>query len=372
MTLVSTARPGETRLLVLLPQSPVDAPAECHWWQVRGPALIASGVSSDWQGFAADPDVRTIGLAPISSIRIAFPQVSGDATAKQQLTLARLAALDGALAEPDTLHASATVLETETDGPVPIAAVAGNDVLLGWLEWAERHGATLHHIVPGAMILPFGKTWTAAAIGNDSFVGRIGAVLPDEPPLRDLMVDGEVDRLGPEAVEAALVRLAQDPRPDLRSGRFARRRILIDRSKWKLIAALAAAIAVVTILSVLVAILKLERATDRLDSETLAIAQRVGGPGVTLETAEAAMMRGAAAPGRVSSTLARLLSAISSQPGSSVQSVNSTGPNVSAVLSPGSAQRAAAIAQSLQRDGYRVTLAPDGAGAVLIRVGEPR
>lgn len=370
MMMIESAHAGETRLLVLLPESPVDAPADCHWWQVQGPAIIAGGASSEWQALAADPDIRTIGLAPSASVRIAFPQVPAEATAKQQLTLARIAALDGALAEPDTLHASATVLETATDGPLPLAAVAANDVLLGWLEWAERHGATLHHIVPAAMILPLSRTWTAATVGNDSFLGRIGAVVPDEPALRGLLVDGEVDSLGPDGVDSGLVRLAHDPRPDLRSGRFARRRILVDRSKWKLIAALAAAIAIVATLSVLVVILKLERATARLDAETLAIAQGVGGAGVTLETAEAAMMRGSAPPGAASSNLARLLSAISSQPGSSVQSLASTGQSVSATLSPGSAQQAAAIAQSLQRDGYQVTTAPGGAGAILIRVGE--
>ena len=335
MELVETSFGREDRLLVLLPEQPATAGAEAHWWQVRGDVVAASQVSAQWLEFSGQP---VIGLAPTTALRIAFSEQAGDATERQRLTLARLAAISEAIAEPGTLHASATIIDTAESEARTLAALVANDAMLGWLDWAERLGARLDHIVPAAMVLPFGDTWVGAAVGNERMVGRLGTVIPDEPELTAALIDGAIEPMVPAQVEAALVRIARRPRPDLRSGTFARRRIIIDRSRWKLIASLVAATLTLAVLTALVQIVKLERSTARLEAETAALTQ---GPGPT-QTAP------------VTATFARLLSIVSNQPGATVASLGANGPAITATVAAPAPAQVQTLIRSMERDGYRV------------------
>lgn len=366
----TTALPD--RLVVLLPADPAGSGPAAYWWLVRGDAIAERGSGSEWQALALDRSIVQVGLAPIASLRLAFPEAPAGATARQRLAIARLAALDSSIADPATLHAAAT--SRPADGDAMLVAVAANDMMLGWLDWAERSGLTLDHIVPTAMALPLGDGWRRAGIGDDRLLGRAGCVVPDEPGLADVLLEGPAEPLDAAAVDSAIVRLAHDPRPDLRTGRFVRRRIIVDRSQWRTIGLLAASIVLVTTLIAVIGILKFERSAARLDRETLAIAQRAVGPTASLDTAESLLAGRAGAGGAgVSASFARLLFRLGSERELRLVNLAATSGTIRATLAspnPGAASR---VLQALQRDGYRVSATPrqstDGRTVIDLTIG---
>lgn len=361
MRVVTTARQAGDQLLLLLPDAPAGHGALVHWWHFREATLLDQGQGDGWLALAAGRDADIIGLAPTTSLRMVFPELPSGGQDRQRLAVARLAATDRLLADPATVHAVAAIQAGLSGGAV--VAVAGNDRILGWLDWAERLNVRLDHIVPAAMVLPLGSHWVGAAVGNDRMIGKDGAVIPDEPDLKDALVDDPVEAMEQDAVIGALARLAANPRPDLRSGRFARRRIMIDPAQWKLIGSLAAAIVLVTVLTAIIQVLKLDSATSRLNAETLEIARKVAGPSTTIETAEAAVARRAGTSGGpVSTSVAGLLARLANQPGIALASLASSPGGVTASLSAPSPQSANFIIQALQRDGYLVTSVPRQSG----------
>lgn len=369
MKVIETRRGMRDRLVVLLPADPAAAGGAADWWFISGDTITARGSGEEWRGYAADRLVLQIGLAPSAALRIDFPDTPAGAAERQRLAIARLAALDRAIADPATLHAVAAALDGEDRA---LVAVAANDIMLGWLAWAEREGLVLDHIVPAAMVLPLDDEWRRSAVGGDRLLGHLGCVVPDEPGLADALLDGPAEPLDGEALDLAIVRVAHDPRPDLRSGRFVRRRLLIDRARWRTIGLIAASVALVTTLVALVEIVKLERATARLDAETLAIAQSVAGPQVTLTTAEAAVAaRGGG--GGVSAHFARLLSRLAAERDVSVVNLAATSGTVRTTLASPSPDRASRVLQALQRDGYRVAAvprqSPDGRALLDLTIG---
>lgn len=357
MRVIETRRQARDRLVVLLPADPLHGGAAADWWLMTGDTVTAQGSGEEWQAIAAGGGVIQIGLAPSNMVRIDFPHPPIEAAERQRLGIARLAALDRAIADPETLHAVAAPISASTDDV--LVAVVANDAMLGWLDWAERHGLRLDHVVPSAMVLPLGEEWRRAAVGGDRLLGRRGCVIPDEASLADVLLEGAADPLDDVAVAQGLARVASDPRPDLRVGRFARRLVVIDRAQWRTIGLIAAAIVLVTALAALVEILKLERATARLDAETLAIAQRVAGPQVTLEGAEAALAAHGARSG-VAEPLARLLSRVAGRGDVRIASLSAASGTISASLVAPSANLLDSVVQQLQRDGYRVDAGPKG------------
>lgn len=340
------------RLLVLLPVEPVGADAVAHWWRVAGGTVVASGCDATWPEGAG----QIVGLAPTARLRLDFPSPDGLPEGRQRLTVARIAALDDALAENGTAHAVTAVSDLQ-DGQLVVAVVA-NDVMVGWTDWAERLGVDLGPVVPAAMALPLDPHWTRVVIGSDRIVGRAGTVLPDEPGLTDALVDGEITLLDDEALAARMAALAADPVPNLRSGPFARRRVIIDRSRWKLIASLVASMILVTALTAVVQIVKMNRATATLDSETLAIAQKIGGANVTLDTAEGIVAARAGGAGGLSGPVANLLARLQQEQNVTVSTLGYAPGQVTTVLAAPSATDANRLLAALQRDGYRISAVP--------------
>lgn len=339
------------RLLVLLPRKPVGADAVAHWWRLSSGEIVDSGSDARW----LEAGLPIVGLAPTDRVRLDFPVVDGLAPTRQQLTVARLAAIENSLAEAGTVHAVAAALPRSK---VAVVAHAANDAMMGWIDWAERHGGDLEAVVPAAMAIPLGDQWQRAVIGSDRVVARAGMILPDEPGLTDALVEGEVGVLDDVEVAAGLAAIAADPVPNLRTGPFARRRVIIDRSRWRLIAALVAAIVLVTTLTTLVQIAKMERATAQLDAETLAIAQKIGGAGVTIDTAEAAVAARAGGAGGLSGPLASLLARLQRENAVTVNTLGyAPGQVTTTLIAPGVADANRVLA-ALQRDGYRVSAVP--------------
>ena len=351
------------RLLVALPENALGGSSEAHWWRVDG-ETVEAGIGGEWIDLAAGPGSRpgVIGLAPAAAVRLAFadPPASA-ASARQAQTIARVEAVAQSLGEAETLHWAIAPLEGEH--PATVTAIVANARMQEWLDWADALGVRLDHVVPAAMILPLGDRWVAARVGSERIIGRRGVAMPDEPALKDalLAAGDEVDELDGDSFELALRRIAGAPVPDLRSGRFARRRrIVIDRSQLRELALLALAIVLVTSLVAIVEILRLDRSRARLDAETLAIARAAAGPGVNLETAESAMAAraGTAAGGSLSPALAALLTRMQAEQAISLSSLGYTGGSLNVTLAGQGPDAINRVLLALQRDGYRVAAVP--------------
>lgn len=362
--IVIRERAAPAALFVALPHDPVGGDSTTHWWRVIGDRVEA-GAGSEWLALAADVEARPrfIGLAPAALVRLTFStRPEGAASPLQAATIARMGALELSLGEPETLH-SATV-KLDGDPPTMVTAVAANSKMQEWLDWAEGLAVRIDHIVPVAMVLPLGDQWTAATIGSERILGHRGMVLPEEPWLKDALLgesDEQPDELEADALELALVRIAAAPEPDLRTGRFARRRrIVIERMKVRELALLTLAIILMSTLIAVVEIVKLDTSKSALDAETLAIARKAAGPSVTLDNAEAALAAraGPAGGGSLSSGVAAVLARLQPEPNVSLSMLGYSGGTLSFTVSGQEPNAINRVLLALQRDGYRVSSVP--------------
>jgi hypothetical protein len=127
----------------------------------------------------------------------------------------------------------------QVEGQLAVTIVA-NGSMIEWLDWLSAHGADPIAILPAGLAAPRSDTWVAAALGPERMIARAGLIAPDEPAMRDALVESgeEVTTLAPEALHQRLVWLAATLPLNLRTGRFARRRLLL--LDWRRLRELAA------------------------------------------------------------------------------------------------------------------------------------
>ncbi len=363
-------------LILALPEVADPAFREAHWWLVADGAIVESGVGADWPSLvddAAGQRRRLVALAPIAAVRLVFaPANSSAASPRQAAAIARVAAVEQSLGDPATLHSASAALP---DGRL-ITALVANGTMLEWIDWATALGADPDHIVPVATLLPLGEAWVSATIGAETLIGRGETVMPFEPALTEAIVgDEEITDLSAEEVAAALIIAAETPLIDLRSGRFARRRrIVIERGRIRELVALACLIPLLTLLWAIVSIVKLNSSSDRLNAETLRLAEATIGRTPALETAAAdmAQVKGAGSGG-LSIALTALFQKLQAEPGISTTQLGYSGNGtLQTTLAAPTVDEINRLLLALQRDGYQVTAvprqAPDGRSMVDITV----
>jgi len=359
-------------IVFTLPEVPDADRREAHWWLVADDRVVDSGEGEEWVALAQGEERKRVALAPAASVRIDIAERPAAASDRQAASIARIAAVEASLGESEALH-SVSMLR---DGSVT-TAIVDNGMMLAWIDWAKEAGADPHHIVPAAALLALEEGWTSAAFGSERVVGRSGTVMPYEPALFGELAAGvEPRELEQGEVEAAIAAAAADPPIDLRVGRMARRRrIVIDRNRIRELVMIAASIPVIVLAYSLISILKLDSATDRLNAESVAVAERALGKPVTLETAESELSQrvGGAGYGGVMAPLTGLYSALQGE-----QSVSSTNlaytadGTLAATLAAPTVDAVNRVLVAIQRNGYRVTAvprqAPDGRSMVDVTV----
>lgn len=357
MTRVTISERSTDTVLVALPEIAVPGDGTAYWWRVSGGAVVDRGAGREWIGVA--PGTRVVGLAPATRVRtlVAVPDAAA-ANPRQAIGIARNAAVEQSLGDPETLHAVTAAMDDDR----LVTAVVGNATMLEWLDWADGLGARLDRIVPGAMVLPLGELWVRATVGSDAVIGRGDLIIPDEAALVEALVEpgSEPAMLDPDAFDAALVRLAAEPAPNLRSGRFAARRILVDRSTVRQLGVLVLLIGLVTLATAIVEIVGLERSRARLDAQSLAAARAVAGPAVTLASAETELSARASATdgGAMAALLSGLLNRLQAERDVSVAALGYSRGMVSATLAAASVEGINRTLLALQRDGYAITAVP--------------
>jgi len=363
-------------LVFALPEVADPAHREAHWWLIAGGEVINAGVGAEWPALATDAAGqrrRLAALAPTAAVRLAFaPANAAAASPRQAAAIARVAAVEQSLGDPATLHSASAVLP---DGRLMTALVA-NGTMLEWIDWASAAGVDPDHIVPVATLVPLGEQWVSLTIGADTLIGRGETIMPFEPALTEAIVgDAEITELSAEEVAAALILAAEAPTIDLRSGRFARRRrIVIERGRIRELVALACLIPLLTLLWAIVSIVKLNASSDRLNTETLRLAEATIGRTPALETAAAdiAQVKGGGSGG-LSIALTALFQKLQAEPGISTTQLGYSGNGtLQTTLAAPTVDEINRLLLALQRDGYQVTAvprqAPDGRSMVDITV----
>lgn len=348
------------RLVLLLPAVTDPADAAAHWWRVSETAVLESGSDARWRDFAAPatggPGLPLVALAPVAAVRLAYPEASGE-TERQRLGVARALALGASMAEADTLHSAAASIEDR----VTVAIVA-NGAMIEWLDWLKAFGADPDAILPASLLLPPGDDWLLAALGSERMIGRDRLVLADEPALREALVgEAEPVALEPDEIAARLASLAATRPLNLRTGRFARRRLFVlDWRRVRELAALTLVIPLLGAIMALIMIVRLNSASDRLDAETSRLAAEVLGSEVAAEAAASALdARIGQVPGASGSPfvpLAAVYQQLQQVPGVTASALSWRPDGTLAVsLAATRAEEINRILLALQRAGYRVT-----------------
>lgn len=357
-------------ILFLLPTVPDRDERAAHWWHVADGEILASGVGDEWLALASVGDRKRVALAPAAPVRLSLSETpAGAATPRQAAAVARVKAIEDSLGDNEALHAVSAAVN---GGPV-MTAVVDNGVMLAWLDWARDLGADPHHVVPVGALLPLGGEWVAASFGSEQVVARSDLVMPFEPELASRIIgDAEVGELGEGERRAALVRAAEAPPLDLRSGQFARRRrISLDRARIRELVLLAALVPLITLVWALVVIARMERETDRLNAHTLAVAEAALGRPVALESAESELAQrvGGSAYGGLMAPLTALYDALQAEQSVSTTDISYRGDGtLSATLAAPTVDAVNRVLIALQRNGYKVTAvsrqSPDGRAMV--------
>jgi general secretion pathway protein L len=346
-------------LLFALPEAPETERRATHWWHIVDGEIVSAGTGDEWLTFAGRRR-NLVGIAPAPQVRLSFSERSPAAqTPRQAEAVARVAAVNSSLGDDSKLHSASAVAE---DGSI-VTAVTANDAITAWLDWARQLGADPTHVVPAGALLPLSDSWTAASFGDEHVIGRRGTVLPDEPELAAAIVgDSRIEALNEEQVRSALAQAAEAPPIDLRTGRFARRRrVAMDGKRIRQLAVLTALIPLVLLAWALVVIFKLERSTERLDAETVAVATAALGKPVTAESAEAELAQrvGSSAFGGLMAPLTAVYQALQQEQSVSATSIAYTPDGtLSVTFAAPNADPVNRVLVALQRGGYRVTAVP--------------
>jgi len=346
-------------ILFALPEAPDRDRRDTHWWHVVDGELVSAGSGDEWLNFAGRRR-KLIGIAPAAQARLSFSdKPSSASTNRQAEAVARVAAVNSSLGDDETLHSASAVAE---DGSI-VTAIADKVAVAAWLDWARNLGAEPNAVVPAGALLPLSDDWTAATFGEQHVIGRRGTVLPDEPDLTSSIVgNARVEALNDEEIRSALAHAAEAPLLDLRTGRFAgRRRVAIEGNRVRELVILAALIPLILLAWTLVSIFKLERSTDNLNAETLAVASAALGRPVTIDAAESelAQRAGGSAFGGLMPPLTATYQALQPEQGVSLTSLSYAPDGTLSVTfaapTPAEVNR---VLLSLQRNGYRVTAVP--------------
>jgi general secretion pathway protein L len=349
------------RLLLLIPAVRVAGDPSAHWWRVSDERVLEQGSGPEWRSLArlaggGGAGLPLVALAPAAAVRLSFPEPKGE-TDRQRLAIARSEALAASMAEPATLHAVSGLVE----GRLGVAVVA-NGVMIEWLDWLTGLGVDPDAILPAGLLLPPSDRFRSAILGSESLIGRGDLVLPDEPPLREMFVgDEEPEPLSDQETAERLLWLAAHVPLNLRSGRFARRRLFVlDWRRVRELTAIAACIPLLGLIMAVVMIVRLNSASDRLEAETARLASAALGQEVTAANAASALdLRISEVPGASGSPfvpLAALYRTLQQVPGASASAVSwRPDGTLDASIAATRTEDINRVLLALQRSGFKVT-----------------
>jgi len=365
-------------LVVTLPE---DAQAQPLWMRVIDGAMVKGGAGAEWLpacGLSELPKDCTVMLVPPAGLTALHWISHPDMPARQGRAAARIEALSASIGPADALLAAAN--ENDDAERPHVVAVASRADMQHWLLWAQHHGLDPDMVVPAPLLLPEpDEGYVAGAVGGARVLrGPDGALADDEALAAALAGSAGVKLLPAEAVNRTVIAALDAPPLNLRQGDFAKRaRRSLDKQWLTRVAVWIGGILLVSLLISLIGIIRMNVAASSLDSESVALAQKLL-PGVdSAEQAEtdldARLAQRGAGPYIFSGPLAGVFTAMQANPNVTLTRVSRQADGLmSATLSGPRPEDVNAVLVALQEAGFTITAtssqAPGGQTLVDITV----
>lgn len=250
-----------------------------RWLRIVDGVVIARGEGSPEA--AAEP-MRIAAVVPAQDVTLHYAALP-DLSPPQAAAAARLLVADQSAAAPETLHVA--VGRSDEDGSRPVVAI-DNARMVGHLSDCAMLGFDPDVVVAAPMLLARPESgYVRGDIGGECVVRGRDAGFADDPVLTPLLTGGMVTTLSRAALEEGIATAVAAPEVDLRQGPFARRRQWgIDWPMVRLIGWLASGIAVATLLLLVVQLIRLDQAADRIEADSIVTAQAALPTGTTINS----------------------------------------------------------------------------------------
>jgi general secretion pathway protein L len=231
-------------------------------------------------------------------------------------------------------------------------------------------------ILPAGLIISPPETgFVRANFAAEAVLRSARSIVPDEAVLRQLIVaDAPIVTLDTGQVDAALVAALRDPPINMRSGRFAKRspRGKMTARQWKILAGLAAAGIMFSLLLAAATWVKYDRAIARENAIALQAVKKIAPQAANIEEAQAvlnsALMQRGAGGFQVTGLAASTFAILQQVEGVTLRDVRSNGDGIFAfTLAAPNADGINQVLTIMQKQGYRVTAVPrqDASGMTL-------
>ncbi|MEP3225955.1 MAG: hypothetical protein ABJO01_08265 [Parasphingorhabdus sp.] len=276
---------------LLITTFPLAEDQPLHWWLVIDGHLDSKGCDKDpllASGLklpaSQTEDWTHIALVPSATAVVRWHAPPQELTELQSLAAARLAVQEASL-DLDNLHIAALA-----DGNGQVATAAASRSAIGeGLSALNGIGLDPDFIVPaGWIVSPQPDSVMAADFGFEKLLRGEQIISPDEPALREYLLDGaDIVTLSDDLMAQNMAAAGHIPMLNLRSGAFAKKvnRKLSTRQRQTL-AWLALAALVLSILIPVVQLVKLHWATAETYEAALATAEPIVGSVDTVAEAD--------------------------------------------------------------------------------------
>ncbi len=333
------------------------------WLHLADGDVVARGPALEGLPPLADPktgtSLRVAAIVPGEAVALHWLEMPAGLAPAQAIAAARLVAAEVSLQPIAEMHVA---VGGEGEGALRPVAIVPALGMAGWLGKLQAAGLDPDLVLPEPLLLapPSAGFLRYQRAGTPLYRGRADA-FSIEPELAELVIaDAPVADLADEAFESGLAVALADPVVNLRQGAFAkRRRWAVEWPLVRRLAALAAALLLVSLAIQVVQIFRYTFEADRLEAELTQVASAAL-PGISAANAPARLGErltelggGGAGYGALASSL---FTALRSAPGASLTALNYDGAGVlRATVQADSPATIAALQQQLGASGLAVT-----------------
>ena len=354
---------------------PADSEFTLSWWHVEDNEIVASGsVHPDADNvalLASIAEMQVMAIVPAALATVRWIGI-GDLAPRQAETAARITVSEETLGAGEALH---IVSNIAPNGQIMVASMSVQQMQFG-LDVFAALGVDPDIILPAGLIIPPPETgFVRASFAQEAVLRSAQSIVPDEPVLRQLIVaDTPVVTLDAGQVDAALSAALRDPPINMRSGRFAKRspRGAMSARQWQVLAGLAAAGILFSLLLGIATWVKYDRAIKHENSIALQAVKKIAPQASNIEEAQALLnselMRRGAGGFQITGLAAATFAILQQVEGVTLRDVRSNGDGIFAfTLAAPNADGINQVLTIMQKQGYRVTAVPrqDASGLTL-------
>jgi general secretion pathway protein L len=247
-----------------------------RWLRIAGGQVVDRGQGT----IGARPEDRVVAVVPGADVAVHRGELP-DLAEAQARAAARLLIAEQSAASVDTLHVAIGAADAES---VRTLVAIDSGRMAAWLNDAALQGFDPDVILAAPLLLPRPDTgYLIGELGPETVVRGVDSAFADDPVLTPLVTGGTAIRLDAAEVEAAVVAAVADPEVDLRQGVFAKRRSWgLDRARIRRIAALAATLLGIVLVTEIVQLIRLDGAARSIEENNRVLARAVLPPGTTV------------------------------------------------------------------------------------------